>query len=320
MNAGSLANSRFFWLIRRELWEHRLIHRGPLLLLAVIGISAVASLFNANHTILNIDTSDMLLSDEPMAVRMTFLVAAAISLLSLIFLGLAASLQVFYCADALHSERLQRTILFWKSLPVGDTETVLSKIFVATFVAPVIALLAAFATALILSVIVSAELRSLPGALAALWSPATWLHAARLMVYVTVTGSLWLLPVNAWFLLVSAWLPLARGRLGRSPMLAAVAVPLLAMLIERISVGTTYVLHVVMSRVTLRGYLDAAFNSALHLDREEDLHGHLLGDVVSAVMTPGGFLVSGGLWAGLVFGALCLAGAVYCRRRSEDRG
>ena len=318
MNARTLVNSPFVWLIRRELWEHRLIQRGPLLLLAVIGISAVASLLNPHHTILNIDTSDWIMGDEPL--RLTFAVAAAISMLSMVFLALAASQQIFYCADALHSERMQRTILFWKSLPVGDAETVLSKLVVATFVIPMFALAAAFATALVLALVASIEFRALPGAIAALWSPGTWLNAARMMLYVTVTGALWLVPVNAWYLLVSAWLPLTRGRLGRSPLLAATALPLIGMLVEKIVFGTNQLLQLVLGRVAFRGYEHAAFGSPFRLDSDADLHGRQLGEVVSAVMTPGGFLISSGLWAGLLFGALCAAGAIYCRRRSEDRG
>ena len=320
MNARTLVNSPFVWLIRRELWEHRLIQRGPLLLLAVIAISAVASLLNPHHTILNIDTSDWVMGDEPGDLRLTFAVAAAISMLSMVFLVLAASQQVFYCADALHSERMQRTILFWKSLPVGDAETVLSKLAVATFVIPMFALAAAFATALVLAVVASIEFRALPGALVALWSPGVWLNAARMMLYVTVTGALWLVPVNAWFLLVSAWLPLTRGRLGRSPLLAATAVPLVGIVAEKIVFGTSYLLEWVRGRVAFSGYEHAAFGSPFRLDSDADLHGRQLGEVVSAVMTPGGFLISSGLWAGLLFGALCAAGAIYCRRRSEDRG
>ena len=46
----------------------------------------------------------------------------------------------FYALDALHSERRDRSILFWKSLPVSDTQTVLSKLFTAMVIAPLIAL------------------------------------------------------------------------------------------------------------------------------------------------------------------------------------
>ena len=92
------------------------------------------------------------------------------------------------------------------------------------------------------------------------------------------------------------------------------------MLVEKIVFGTNQLLQLVLGRVAFRGYEHAAFGSPFRLDSDADLHGRQLGEVVSAVMTPGGFLISSGLWAGLLFGALCAAGAIYCRRRSEDRG
>ena len=47
---------------------------------------------------------------------------------------------VFYCLDALHSERRDRSILFWKSLPVSDLTTVLSKASVPLAILPLIVL------------------------------------------------------------------------------------------------------------------------------------------------------------------------------------
>ena len=43
---------------------------------------------------------------------------------------------IFYCLDALHGERRDRSILFWKSLPVSDLTTVLSKVFVPLAILP----------------------------------------------------------------------------------------------------------------------------------------------------------------------------------------
>src|SRR5688500_3753928 len=46
----------------------------------------------------------------------------------------------FYGLDALHGERRDRSILFWKSLPVSDRTPVLSKVLVMMAVLPGIAL------------------------------------------------------------------------------------------------------------------------------------------------------------------------------------
>ncbi len=45
---------------------------------------------------------------------------------------------VFYCLDALHGERRDRSILFWKSLPVSDLTTVLSKASIPLVVLPLL--------------------------------------------------------------------------------------------------------------------------------------------------------------------------------------
>jgi ABC-2 type transport system permease protein len=44
----------------------------------------------------------------------------------------------FYCLGALHDERRDRSLLFWKSLPVSDYTTVMSKLLLAVVVAPLI--------------------------------------------------------------------------------------------------------------------------------------------------------------------------------------
>src|SRR5437660_10885136 len=45
---------------------------------------------------------------------------------------------VFYCLDALHGERRERSILFWKSLPVSDLTTVFSKAIIPLVVLPMV--------------------------------------------------------------------------------------------------------------------------------------------------------------------------------------
>ena len=46
----------------------------------------------------------------------------------------------FYCLGSLYDERKDRSVLFWKSLPVSDRDTVLSKALSALVVAPTLAI------------------------------------------------------------------------------------------------------------------------------------------------------------------------------------
>ena len=80
---------------------------------------------------------DVLLLDDPAkqraAIEMPYDIAAMMMIFAVFIVG------VFYCLDALHGERRDRSILFWKSLPVSDLTTVLSKVTIPLVVLPLIA-------------------------------------------------------------------------------------------------------------------------------------------------------------------------------------
>ncbi|WP_210235883.1 ABC-2 transporter permease, partial [Mesorhizobium sp. M1C.F.Ca.ET.212.01.1.1] len=65
-----------------------------------------------------------------------------------LFIGVLAFVVFFYCLGALYDDRRDRSILFWKSLPLSDTQTVLSKVISALIVAPLIAVIAGIITML----------------------------------------------------------------------------------------------------------------------------------------------------------------------------
>jgi ABC-2 type transport system permease protein len=132
-----------------------------------------------------------------------------------------------YCLGALYDERRDRSILFWKSLPVSDGTTVLSKVLTALCVAPVITMalgtLASLALLLIGGLALSLAGVNMFGAL--LSSPNLYLQPLRVLgllpVYVV-----WALPTVGWLLLVSSW---AKTK----PILWAVGVPLIALLLVK---------------------------------------------------------------------------------------
>jgi ABC-2 type transport system permease protein len=69
---------------------------------------------------------------ENRSIYLAPLAVAAMALLGSLIVG------VFYCLDALHSERRDRSILFWKSLPVSDRTTVLSKAAIPLVILPLV--------------------------------------------------------------------------------------------------------------------------------------------------------------------------------------
>ena len=210
----------------------------------------------------------------------------------------AGLVAVFYCLDALHSERRDRTILFWKSLPVSDFTTVLSKASVALVVLPVVT----FGVIILLDVaILLLSLAILvPGGLdaAALWQQLPVLRAPGLLLYGLAALALWHAPIYAWLLLVSGW---AR----RTTFLWAVLPPLALCVIERIAFGTWHLLGMLQRRL-------GGFSRAFSI-RTDDA-GALLG---MPEPDPVKFLTTPGLWIGLAIAVALFAATVRMRRYRE---
>src|SRR6266852_1942355 len=133
LNAPAVASPTwpFYWSVRRELWENRSIYVAPL-------IVAVVQVFGfAISTIGLAERRRAVLLLEPAQQRahieQPYNLAAMMMIFTVFIVG------VFYCLDALHGERRDRSILFWKSLPVSDRTTVLSKVTIPLVVLPLLA-------------------------------------------------------------------------------------------------------------------------------------------------------------------------------------
>src|SRR5213083_1768855 len=118
----------FYWSVRRELWENRSIYVAPILVAVVVLFGFFVStvgLPERRRAVLLLDPAK-----ARAAIAMPYDVVAVM----MIFTGFLVGL--FYCLDALYGERRDRSILFWKSLPVSDLTTVLSKIVIPLLVLP----------------------------------------------------------------------------------------------------------------------------------------------------------------------------------------
>lgn len=228
--------SRFKTLLRREYWENRggfvwapVITGAIAVLFAIIGaIGGTYALHNARNTPgggpdFNISPGE----PNPLAV------GADMALLGGI--GLAMTVMVFvvffYLLGSLYDERRDRSVLFWKSLPVGDTETVLSKLAWAVLLAPIVSVVIGIGIGLVLWVVMllAATLNGVPGASAIL----TDSHPIRLIVEIITVMPVytaWSLPTVGWLMLCSAWAK-------RFPFLWAVLLPVLACALVSMSGG-----------------------------------------------------------------------------------
>ena len=305
--------NRFLWLIRREIWEARVVWIAPVVCAAiVIGGAALAGIWS-NHIEWGMDGGEF--SDihaQLTPAKLDSLAAMMLASVSVPFLIMVMFTQFFYSIDSLYGERRDRSVLFWKSLPVSDLDTVLSKLCVAALVMPALAAAGAFVGQIGVGIAVALKLASVPGLQPHLWNPSVWLSVLTLDVYIAATSVLWYAPMVAFYLLISALVP-------RAPFAWAVLTPLAAVLSERIVFGTRYVAIVLFER--------APPGLFAHIFGPQGTHGFGfkfkksdmdLPESLYAIMRPGDFLASPELWVGLVVAAGLIAGAVWARRYRDQ--
>src|SRR5437879_2944872 len=120
-----------YWSVRREVWENRSLYIVPLIVAAVqvfgFAITTIG-LAERRRAVLLLDSAH-----QRTAIEQPYDLAAMMMIFTVFIVG------VFYCLDALHGERRDRSILFWKSLPVSDLTTVLSKATIPLVILPVVA-------------------------------------------------------------------------------------------------------------------------------------------------------------------------------------
>lgn len=186
----------FYWLVRRELWEHPAVLVAPL---AVAGFAVLAHFLSA----LTISDAERLatLSDPAKSGQFQALYAAAIG--AILILGLVVG--ALYSLDALQGERRDRSILFWKSLPVSDLMTVLAKAFIPVVVLPLASLAAAIGANLVMAPLQSLAWMGRGYDPADLWARVDLVHLWSSLALGLPFIALWYAPLYAWFLLVSAW-------------------------------------------------------------------------------------------------------------------
>jgi ABC-2 type transport system permease protein len=216
--------------------------------------------------------------------------------------------QFFYAADALYGERRDRSILFFKSLPVSDAETVLSKLAIASLVMPGAIVLAGLASQIGVCAIVTAKFGSFPALAGHLWSARVWGDVLALDGYVLLADVLWSLPVVGYLLLISAW---AR----RAPVGLAVLIPGAVILSEWIVLHTGYIGRGVVGRlfglfgIAFEGHASKGLGFVFNPDK-------LVGPTQSlrALLLRPEFLVSPEVLLGLAVGAGLIAASIFVRR------
>jgi len=284
------ARSTLAWSLRRELWEHRSVYIAPLV------AAGIALLAFTVHIARNAEKLQVLAGLVP--AKRTVLAAMPYSLMASVILFTSFIVALFYCLDALYAERRDRSILFWKSMPVSDRMTVLSKVLMPLAVLPGIAFVIAYVAQLILLAASSTILAAKGVDVGAVWSAIPFWQMNVVVLYGVVVHALWYAPIYGWLMLVSAWAK-------KAPFLWAVFPVLAIFVFEKVAFDSSYLFTLVKYRVT--GAMVEAFT--------QDAGRTFI--TTTAQLDPVRFLSSPGLWLGLLAAAAFLMAAIRIRRSRE---
>jgi ABC-2 type transport system permease protein len=318
--------SRFAWLMRREFWEHRAIWIAPAVVLGLLLLGAVTGNVFMGEIRIDADTEiggapvpaghghesagaegsvRVLGAGEALELvppekreGLLAVIYAAVAGVMFVVLG---SIGFVYSLDALYADRRDRSVLFWKSLPLSDTETVLAKFCVAAVAIPVLAAAASIAGQLIIATGGSVKLALTGGDAALMWLPHVIGGGAAAAVMMAVICAFWYAPVTAYLLLASAWAP-------KSPFLWAVLPPIALSMLEKIAFGSNHVSEFLKDR--MGAPLGALFN-------DDNVKSGALQpfDLAAGIAD---LLASPGTLLGLVGAAALLAAAIWVRRYRDE--
>jgi ABC-2 type transport system permease protein len=236
---------------------------------------------------------------------LTVLLVAIAGVLSVV----TAFVVVFYFLDALYAERKDRSILFWKSLPVSDLKVVGSKWLTGAVAIPLLTVLVFLATALLVSLIGSAAMFRLGGGELLAATPVAIGRVTLFLLYLIACQVLWYLPIAGWLLLVSAFA--RRAVLGW-----AVLPPVLIVVAERTLFGSQHALELIGHRLV--GGFELAVRSAERQIIIADDAVMSAFPALADLLTPGRLLAAPSLWIGIAVGLVFLAGAVWLRRWRDE--
>lgn len=317
----------FYWLVKREFWEHKggffwaPVVTGIIAVVLNVMLAITAEVmgrrFAGNNNIHFHSNFDGAFESNSLAQVGAFMDATLYGA-ALSILGVSAIVIFFYSLGALYDDRRDRSILFWKSLPLSDTATVLSKAFSAVILAPAIALVTGVIVGLILSVVffILASLHGIN-----VWTLLGQAHPFRVLTNLLLLlplYAIWSLPTLGWLLLCSAW---ARSK----PFLWAIALPVGAGVI----VGWLNVMGIssvagwfwdnVVGRLlgSLIPGIWTQHTSAIVIGDNDDnklasaLHAFDLSYHYSVLATPSA-------WIGAAAGIAMIAGAIWFRRWRDE--
>ena len=224
-------------------------------------------------------------------VRTGLLVLGFPILLTVGFGLLAYSLSTF--AD----ERKDRSLIFWRSLPVSDLTTVLSKVFVVTLIVPLMVL--PYIILLQLVAMTSASIFFATNDIVSFG----WLWGSYIITdWFRIIFSLWAQAL--WSLPLFLWLMLA-GTFAARPIAGAIVPPVILIVLEGVIFKTNLVLEFIENRIGFWSRSDS-FPKEYQELRVVDITDILL------------LFSTQAFWIGILASVILVAGIVYFRSSNSD--
>ncbi|MGE3401538.1 MAG: ABC transporter permease [Vicinamibacterales bacterium] len=277
--------SHAWWLVRRELWENRSLYLGPLAVAVVALAGFTVALARLPRTLGALGADAGALRE---AIQQPYVVSALILMLVEMIVAFV------YCLDTLYGDRRDRSVLFWKSLPVSDSATVIAKASIPILLLPLLTFAVTMITQALMLLASSAVLAASGMEVGLLWANVPLLDLAGINLgHLVMFHGLWWAPLYAWLLLVSAWAT-------RVPFVWAILPPVALALAERVAFNTTRFATLLQDHF-LGGPVTSNANAGMTMDM---LAPHPLMHYVT----------SPGLWVGGLVTAAMLAAAVRLRR------
>jgi ABC-2 type transport system permease protein len=280
--------------VKREFWEHRGLMIAPLAVAAALLL--LTGFFGVQHSTIGPIHVQGAPAVWPVFLALTFGWTVPFAITLVILTGV-------YLVDCLYNERRDRSILFWRSLPVSDTRVVLTKFAVGWLLVPLGTFVVIALSNLIEHALVGPRAMRIGPPVVYHFDAGLWLYMEWLQLYLLVASLLWYAPYAGYLLLVSAW---AR----RSVWAWALIPPIVLALSERFIFGTHFI-----AGLLLRRFSDLM---AIALGGSTVGTTAINGVAVIHPAYPLGLLASPQLWLGLGVTALFLALAIRLRRWRDE--
>lgn len=301
-------------LVKREIWEHRSVWITPATVAFIMQFLVIATviMIAAFGEAVNPEIERLADATLPEPAREAAL-AVALVVLTIVFPTAMWFLMIFYCLDSLYAERKDKSILFWRSLPITDAETVISKLLTVLLAIPIATMVAVMVSHLLNLIIISVWL-GVEGVnpFRFIWGAVPLFDTWAAVFVFLLSVPIWISPLLGWFLFISAWAK-------RGPFLRAVLPVAVLPVFEYIVFRSWNLGLAIVERLSLNAIPIFNIASLESQFDEKRLHDTFAQGVnVTSVLDLGKFFSSLEVWAGLVVCGLFATAAIYVRRYKDD--